>query len=218
MTGKYVAMLAWIALTMAIAGPALAENAGAENAGRGEALYDLCKQCHGADGGGMELALAPAIAGLDEWYVEAQLKAFKSGARGLHHLDVAGRRMYPMSLWLTTDEDIAAVAGYVAGMPGSYPETTLEGGDPAKGAASYTICASCHGAAGEGNKVMNAPPLASMSDWYLQTSLQKYKAGIRGGNPKNPNAMLMRGMSMTLVDEQAIKDVIAHIMTLRKTQ
>ena len=61
---------------------------------------------------------------------------------------------------------------------------------------------------------MNSPRLDGASDWYLLSSLEKYKAGIRGGNPQNPNAVLMRGMAAQLPDEQAMKDVIAYIMTL----
>jgi len=52
-----------------------------------------------------------------------------------------------------------------------------------------------------------------MSDWYLVTSIDKFKAGIRGTNPRNPMAMTMRGMALSLADDQAVKDVVAHIMT-----
>lgn len=182
---------------------------------RGEVLFDLCKQCHGPDGGGMMLSLAPSIAGLDSWYVESQLKMYKSGGRGMHADDLGGLRMYPMSLWLTSDEDIKAVADYVASLPRVEVESTIEGGDAAAGATSYALCASCHGANGLGNKAMNSPPLVGLSDWYLKTTLEKYKAGVRGTNPKNPNSMLMRGMALSLATDQAVKDVIAHILTLQ---
>ncbi len=208
MTRKIVAIVACAALTVAFAGASLAD----DNA-RGEALYDLCQQCHGVDGGGMELSLAPAIAGLDQWYVEAQLKNFRAGLRGLHAQDLAGLRMYPMSLTLANDEDVDAVASYVASMPRLSPERTVEGGDASKGAESYKVCVNCHGEKGDGNKALNSPPLRGMSDWYMMTTLQKFRAGVRGSNTKNPNEMLMRGMSLSLADDQAIRDVIAHIQT-----
>jgi hypothetical protein len=66
----------------------------------------------------------------------------------------------------------------------------------------------------QGNQALNAPPLAGASDWYQLTALQKFKAGVRGTNPKDTTGMLMRPMSMTLADEQAMKDVIAYIATL----
>ena len=206
-----IAMVAWTVLAVAVPTASLAEG----NA-RGEVLFDLCKQCHGPDGGGMQLSLAPAIAGLDQWYVESQLQKFREGVRGMHHKDLGGLRMYPMSLWLQKDEDLKSVAEYVSSMPRVSPAVTIDGGDAHAGATSYALCTACHGNEGEGNQTMNSPPLRGMSDWYLMTTLQKFKDGVRGGNPKNPNEMMMRGMAMSLVDEQAMKNVIAHIMTLNK--
>jgi cytochrome c553 len=187
----------------------------AATADRGEELFGLCVQCHGADGSGDPVALAPAIAGLEEWYIVAQLKAFHSGQRGLHPDDVGGLRMYPMSRALKNDEEIQAVARHVASLPRVPQAQTIEG-DAAAGAISYATCAACHGADGAGNQAMNAPRLAGTSDWYLVEALRKYKAGIRGGNPANPNAVMMRGMALSLKDDQAIRDVVAHVLTLAK--
>lgn len=190
--------------------------ASADDNARGRALYDLCKQCHGTDGGGMQLSLAPAIAGLDQWYVESQLRHFRSGARGTHPDDVGGMRMHPMAQWLKADEDVTAVAAYVSSMPKVTPAPVVTGGSPEKGKTYYDTCTQCHGPKGQGNQTQNAPPLANASDWYLVETLQKYKAGIRGGNPANTNAVLMRGMSNMLPDEAAIRDVVAYITTLRE--
>jgi len=199
-----------VSASLVVAGVSLAD----ENA-RGRALFDLCAQCHGSAAQGTQDYLAPAIAGLDEWYVVSQLNVFKSGARGTNWQDVGGMRMHPMSLWLQTDADIQAVAGYVASLPKVNPPTVVEGGDVAAGKTLYATCSSCHGQRGEGNKSMNSPPLTHMSDWYLVSSLEKYKKGIRGGNPANTNAVLMRGMSNMLTNDQAIKDVVAYISTLQ---
>ena len=187
--------------------PAAAEDA------RGAELFGLCSQCHGEQGEGNQLALAPAIAGLPQWYVEAQLGYFRNGGRGDHPQDIAGLHMRPMSRALRTDEDLKLVAAYVASLPPVRPEPVVEAGDAQRGAGLYTVCAQCHGAAGEGNQALNAPPLRNMSDWYLVSGLERYKAGIRGGNPKNPNGIMMRGMAMSLADEQAIRDVVAYITT-----
>ncbi len=178
---------------------------------RGKELYQLCAQCHGPAGEGNQLALAPAIAGLGEWYLEAQLQNFRSGARGTHPEDTAGLRMYPMSQTLKTDADLDAVAAYVAALPAPRPAPALAGGDPARGAEYYKVCVTCHGPDGAGNPAVQSPRIAGASDWYLLSSLQKFKAGMRG---TYPTATIMRGMAATLPDEQAMKDVIAHIMTL----
>lgn len=186
----------------------------AEDLDRGEALFGLCTQCHGSAGEGNPTYLAPAIAGLGDWYVTVQLQNFKKGVRGTHPDDMGGLRMYPMSLSLKSDEDITAVSAYVSSLPRVASEPTVEGGDPAKGAESWKTCAACHGPEGAGNKELNAPRLVGVNDWYLFEALKKYKAGIRGGNTGNQQAVLMRGMAMSLADEQAIRDVVAHIVEL----
>ena len=182
--------------------------------GRGEQLYRLCAQCHGPEGAGEALFLAPAIAGLAEWYVTAQLENFRSGVRGTHPDDVGGLRMHPMSLALRDESDLQAAAAYVASLPPARPERVLDGGNVTAGAELYKTCAACHGPDGAGNQATFSPRLSGTSDWYLLSSLQKYKAGIRGANPQNQNGIMMRGMAVQLADEQAIKDVVAHIMTL----
>jgi cytochrome c553 len=202
----------FIALTLVMALPSAP--ALAQDMARGEVLYTLCAQCHGDDGAGDQVALAPAIAGLPVWFVTGQLQKFRNGGRGTHFDDISGMRMRPMSMWLRDDADVASVSAYVAAMPKTIPAPTLTGGNAESGKQKYMPCIACHGVNGEGNQALNAPPLAGTSDWYQLTSLHKFKAGVRGTNPKDTTGMLMRPMSMTLADEQAMLDVIAYIATL----
>jgi cytochrome c oxidase subunit 2 len=189
--------------------------AASQDVARGEEIYRLCTQCHGPDGAGQALALAPSIAGQPAWYVKAQLHNFKSGVRGVNPHDTGGLRMYPMSLSLKSDADIDAVAAYVESMPVPKLEPTIVG-DASVGKTYYATCAACHGPDGAGKQEVKAPRLVGTSDWYLVESLKKFKAGIRGGNPANQNSVLMRGMAMSLKDDQAINDVVAYIHTLGK--
>ena len=197
------------AAALTLAGPS-----GAADLERGEDLFALCAQCHAADGGGDEMALAPAIAGLADWYLVEQLNRFQNGLRGTHFDDIAGMRMRPMSLWLRSDEDVAAVAAYAASLTKTTPAATLEGGDAARGKDLYAPCIACHAADGSGNAALKGAPLANQADWYLAKSLDSYKTGVRGSNPKDQYGALMRAMAATLTSEQAIKDVVAHILTL----
>ena len=183
---------------------------------RGRELFALCTQCHMADGRGSHLALAPAIAGLPQWYVVAQLQKFRAGYRGQHFDDIAGMRMRPMSLALADDADVAAVAAYAASLAPIAPAPVLEGGDPAKGQTLFAPCAACHAPDGSGNEAVFGPPLKHTSDWYLLTQLANFRAGVRGAKPGDTSGALMRPMSMTLADEQAMRDVIAYITTLAK--
>jgi cytochrome c553 len=195
-----------------------AGSARAGDVARGEQLYQLCNQCHGERGEGSPLALAPSIAGLPEWYLLNQLKGFRAGYRGQHFDDIPGMRMRPMARTLQSEADVEAVAAYVASLPATKPESLLEGGDPARGQALYAPCIACHGPDGTGNQALGSPPVHQMSDWYMLTQLQHFKSGVRGTKPGDANGALMRPMSMTLADEQAMRDVIAYILTLSNKQ
>jgi len=209
-------MLATVASMLLLALTAPIGVADADELEDGQKIFALCAQCHGDNGSGNSLFLAPAIAGLEFWYIEAQLKVFRSGSRGLHPSDVAGMRMAPMARTLRNDEDLAAVAAYVASLPPTRPEREIHDGDPERGKTHYALCGSCHAADGAGNQLMNAPALRHASDWYLLSQMKKFRAGVRGANPGNPLAAMMGPMALALPDEQALKDVIAHIMTLSK--
>lgn len=201
-----------LALGSLLPGPAWAADAA-----RGAQLYQFCGQCHGAAGAGNQIYLAPAIAGLPEWYVLAQLHNFFTGRRGMHPDDVAGLRMFPMARTFrgeTSDADMQAVAAHVATLPAPTPPATLASGDPVRGAGYFQVCVACHGADANGNEALKAPPLRQQHDWYLLSSLQRYKGGVRGNDPRNTDAQIMRGMAATLTDEQAMKDVIAYIRSL----
>lgn len=186
----------------------------AQDIDKGKKLYQSCTACHGSEGQGNQLLRAPAIAGLDAAYLETQLHNFKHGVRGGVAQDETGLLMRPMTKLLADEAAIKDVAAFVATLKPVVPEVTLEGGDAAKGAAAYAVCLACHGMAGEGNAALKAPSLQYQNDWYMLAQLKKFKEGIRGTNPKDIGGMQMRPMSMTLADEQAMKDVIAHIRTI----
>jgi cytochrome c oxidase subunit 2 len=149
------------------------------------------------------------------WYVEAQLHKFKSGARGTHPDDVAGMMMRPMTRSFHNEGDLKAVALYVSTMPRQSPAPLLAGGDAANGKTLYTVCSACHQADGSGQPLVKAPPLKQTSDWYLLVQLKKFKAGIRGGTPRDLEGSQMRPQATALQSEQAMKDVVAYIATMK---
>lgn len=183
---------------------------------RGKDVFDTCVPCHRADGAGDLSLRAPAIAGLPQWYVTAQLTKFKDGIRGAHPDDGEGARMRPMARTLWKKGDIESVSEYVATLPATHPTPTLQG-DATAGAARYaSICIACHGPDGTGNQQLNAPTLRSQADWYMLAQLEKFKSGMRGAHPSDIAGSQMRAMAMTLPDSQAMKDVVAYIRTLSK--
>jgi cytochrome c oxidase subunit 2 len=179
-------------------------------------LFQLCQQCHGEHALGNQPVNAPSIAGLPQWYVESQLKKFKQGGRGTHFDDLSGMQMRPMAMSLHNDYEINTIAAYVASLQPKKPTPTITGGDANRGKALFAVCVACHQADAGGNEALKAPPLTHANDWYIATSLKKFKAGIRGTNPLDQTGALMRPMSQTLVDDQAVADVVAYITTLQK--
>jgi cytochrome c553 len=189
---------------------------GAKKTLPGKELFAACASCHGETGTGQANIAAPNIAGLPAWYVEAQLVKYRSGVRGNHPEDLEGLRMRPMSRQMMDEAEVKAVSAYVASLPAVKSAPSVQGGDASAGAAAYATCLACHGDKGQGNQALNAPPLAGQYDWYLVNQLKKFKAGIRGANPADITGGQMRPMSMTLADEQAMKNVVAHISTFSR--
>jgi cytochrome c oxidase subunit 2 len=195
-----------------------------DSAARGEVLFSRCAFCHMADGAGNPELMAPTIAGMEEWYVEEQLNAFRNGARGAHFEDFPGMRMRPIAMTLRSEKDVADVATFVASMTPVKPAATLHGGDAKAGAAKYGICVQCHGPDGKGyagtqntmGQVKQIPGLAGQSDWYLQTQIQNFKSKIRGTNaaPGSDKFMMANVWVNTMASEQDVLDVLAHIQTL----
>jgi cytochrome c oxidase subunit 2 len=206
----------WTLLILLISGFGLSGcQLGATNAEtRGKELFETCVPCHQQDGSGSSEYSAPNIAGMKEWYVEEQLEKFRAGMRGTQFNDVEGMRMRPMALTLVTEEDVKVVAHYVESLPPVRHASSL-GGDPKAGEALYATCGSCHGDNGAGNQEVEAPRIAGIDDWYLATQLRKFRSGVRGTNPKDRQGRLMRPMARTLADEDAIRNVLAYVDTLK---
>jgi cytochrome c553 len=175
---------------------------------------DYCAPCHGDAAAGDPDIGAPAIAGLPEWYLLEQLHKYRDGRRGAHKDDAEGLRMRPMSRTLATDTDVELVAAYVASLPTSRPAASIAAGDSDAGTKLYGTCAACHGPDAKGNEQLHAPPLVVQQDWYLARQLGKFKAGVRGVNPKAVSGNQMRPRAATLPDDKAVTDVVTHIQTL----
>jgi len=204
-----------LVLSWALLAAAGCATAPIEGPARGELLFaDYCAPCHGDDAAGDHDIGAPTIAGLPEWYLNEQLHKYRTGLRGAHRDDAEGLRMRPMSRTLMSESDVQLVAAHVAGMSAPRAAASMTGGDLANGTKLFVTCTACHGPDAAGNEQLHAPPLTVQQDWYLDRQLHKFKAGIRGVNPKDTFGMQMRPMAQTLPDDQAIMDVVAHIQTL----
>jgi cytochrome c oxidase subunit 2 len=80
---------------------------------QGEVRYAACGACHGTRGEGNASLNAPALAGLDDWYVLAQLMLFANGGRGANVEDVYGAQMAALAPLAPDDTSRRDVAAYI---------------------------------------------------------------------------------------------------------
>ncbi|QFU77439.1 c-type cytochrome [Halioglobus maricola] len=76
----------------------------------------FCGACHGAGAVGNPALNSPRLAGGDDWYLEAQLLAFRSGARGAHPDDKTGKQMRAMAMILPDEQAVRDVVAYLHGL------------------------------------------------------------------------------------------------------
>ncbi|ANO50409.1 c-type cytochrome [Woeseia oceani] len=176
--------------------------------------FVYCTVCHGIQMGGNSVIQAPRLSGMERWYISRQLQSFKNGWRGAHPDDTYGQEMRPMAEVLS-EKEINQVATYVRSVSSAPPATTIQG-DINRGKALYSSCAACHKADASGNELLASPPLSGLNDWYLLTQLKNFKSGVRGNNPEDAYGMQMQAAAGLLADEQAMKDVVRYIASLRK--
>lgn len=190
--------------------------AAAGDAAAGKLMYTkVCVTCHGALAQGNKALSAPALAQQEPWYLVAQLLKFKSGARGSHPKDTQGALMRPMAAQLTDATAIANVVAYIKTLKAT-PQLAALKGDLVAGKATFTkVCAACHGPAAKGMLALKAPALAGQADWYMVTQLQKFRAGIRGADPRDVTGAQMRGMAASLPNDLAVTNVVTYIASLK---
>ncbi len=207
-----------------VAGDSLAGDTLAGDISAGQQLYASCAGCHGAGGEGNRDLHAPALAGQDASYLEGQLWAYRSGARGTSPRDTFGKQMSPSAHALADEEAVAAVSAYIAALTvpagaagqGADGEGAPLGGNAALGRNLYGSCAACHGARAEGNPALKAPRLDMLQDWYIVGELKDYRDGLRGSSLESEShtGPVMTPMDTVLPDEAAMRNVAAYIGTL----
>ncbi|WP_116368832.1 cytochrome c oxidase subunit II [Parahaliea mediterranea] len=179
----------------------------------GQQLYATCSACHGPEGQGNAAMNSPALAGLEPWYIQRQLRYYQQGIRGTHDDDEYGKQMAAMAATVATDTALRDLSAYIASLPAANSDATVEG-DPARGAAHYNTCGACHGVRAQGNYALQAPRLAGQQDWYLKRQLAHFRHGIRGAHSDDNYGHQMVLMARSLQNEQSINDLLAYVNTL----
>lgn len=167
----------------------------------------ICASCHGPSGVSTS-PLFPRLAGQQELYLAAQLRAFKGKTRGEQD---AHDYMWGMAT-LLDETVIDALARYYAaqkpapGTPGSAAliargKILFEKGDPAH---DVMPCASCHGDAAQGNAIF--PRLAGQHAAYVVRQLQVIQRQFR-------DSPIMHGV-IKEIDADGMKAVAEYVQSL----
>lgn len=83
-----------------------------------------------------------------------------------------------------------------------------------RGAELYETCQPCHGSEGQGNPDIQAPAIAGLPQWYIESQLQSFQAGWRGRHAEDLAGLRMRPMAMSLNREGDIPSVAEYVSQL----
>lgn len=83
------------------------------DASAGKENYSSCAVCHGANGEGNVALHAPALRGLNDWYLLTQLRNYRDGIRGSDPADNYGVQMRATVQILEDDQAMQDVVRYI---------------------------------------------------------------------------------------------------------
>ena len=94
--------------------PARPANANKGDASRGEDYYvNICSACHGGKAQGNDALGAPALAGLNDWYLRSSYQSYLDGVRGSHPDDFYGAQMSRLAPALADSDDVDDVIAFI---------------------------------------------------------------------------------------------------------
>jgi cytochrome c553 len=166
------------------------------NAEHGAVIAETCYGCHGIpeSHNAYPSYLVPKLGGQNAAYITVALQGYRRGTRGHETMQAQASTL--------SDQDIADIAAYFAGLPGE-PAAGRTSGTAAQveaGKEKSTTCVQCHGQEGVA-AAPQWPNLGGQHESYLVQALDEYKNGSR-------QDMLM-GPLVAMLDDTAIEDIAA---------
>jgi cytochrome c553 len=87
-------------------------------------------------------------------------------------------------------------------------------GNADRGKALTSSCISCHGNDFTGMVSERSPSLPQLSDWYMQSQMQKFKHNVRGYDVTDSDGTVMKAL-MQNYSHQQMADMVAYIRTFK---
>lgn len=136
----------------------------------GEKLSQTCLGCHGAPGlrNPSPVYQIPMIGGQHAEYIVTALHAYKDKLRSHKTMQAQAANL--------SDQDMKDIAAYFSSLSGNTRAVASKRAEA--GQEKSAVCASCHGANGDGNN-HTYPKLAGQYASYLQQALVDYRSGKR---------------------------------------
>jgi len=166
-SNKTVSLLSVLVLSFLIF-----NNSFAADATNGESLSQTCLGCHGAPGlrNPGPVYSIPMVGGQHAEYIESALKAYRSGDRSHGTMKAQASNL--------SDENIADIAAFFSAMEGNSRPSHVNATMANNGKEKSAVCASCHGAIGDGDN-SSYPKLAGQYESYIVQALKDYRSGDR---------------------------------------
>lgn len=184
----------------------------AGNAEAGRSKSQVCAGCHGADGNAV-IPNYPKLAGQNAGYLLKQLENFKAGIRKnpIMSPQVASLKKQDM-------EDLAAYFSEQKRTLGAATDPAMRklgqriyrGGIEPK---AVPACMACHSPNGAGNPPAKYPSLGGQHAGYVAKTLEDFRSGARGANPKDSAGAIMRDIAKRMNDRE-IKAVAEYVSGL----
>ena len=204
---KYVILLAIIAC--GISCESIADKPVEELEKNIQVVVNHCKTCHSTK----EMQRGPLLEGLELWYMEESIEAFRAGLRGTHPKDPQGLLMHAAVKDLPLDDVMDAVEWF-AGQERPEIKAYVKG-DVEKGKEIYkTSCFGCHEHT-MGKFFSRSPDLYKLEDWYLLAQLRSFQKGWRGSETGDNHGASMLAAVKDMKD-QDFKDVTAYLATFQQ--
>jgi cytochrome c553 len=104
---------------------------------------------------------------------------------------------------------VPALALVAAGCDATPPPVGME-----RGAELFETCQPCHGSMGQGDPTIQAPAIAGLPQWYIESQLQSFQSGWRGKHHDDLAGLRMRPMAISLNRDGDIASVAQHVASL----